>query len=220
MAKKAPRKKKRAQRRVSAKEVLIFAVLGLAAILIAGIAHLAGLDGNRAETALRMSEVMSANTATALPGADGWPDWIEIENVSDAPAALTGCALVRESEPSRAFAFPSGTLAAGGRVVVLADGSDGASDGAYHAPFRLSSAGETILLLDAAGNTLDRLEIPALGENQVYCRDDSGAWQRSAHARRAKPRRERVRNRQNHHRHERRAGDHRGHDREHHLRRT
>lgn len=144
MAKKTPRKKKRAQRRVSAKEVLIFAVLGLAAILIAGIAHLAGLDGNRAETALRMSEVMSANTATALPGADGWPDWIEIENVSDAPAALTGCALVRESEPSRAFAFPGGTLAAGGRVVVLADGSDGASDGAYHAPFRLSSAGETI----------------------------------------------------------------------------
>lgn len=65
MAKKTPRKKKRAQRRVSAKEVLIFAVLGLAAILIAGIAHLAGLDGNRAETALRMSEVMSANTATA-----------------------------------------------------------------------------------------------------------------------------------------------------------
>ena len=180
MAKKAPKKKKRAQRRVSAKEVLIFAALGLAAILVAGLAHLAGLDGNRAETALRMSEVMSANTATALPGADGWPDWIEIENVSDAPAALTGCALVRESEPSRAFAFPSGTLAAGERVVVLADGDDGASDGAYHAPFRLSSAGETILLLDAAGNTLDRLEIPALGENQVYCRDDSGAWQRSA----------------------------------------
>ena len=118
MAKKAPRKKKRAQRRVSAKDVLIFAVLGLGAILIAGIAHLAGLDGNRAETALRMSEVMSANTATALPGADGWPDWIEIENVSDAPAALTGCALVRESEPSRAFAFPGGTLAAGERVVV------------------------------------------------------------------------------------------------------
>ena len=87
---------------------------------------------------------------------------------------------MRESEPSRAFAFPGGTLAAGGRVVVLADGSNGASDGAYHAPFRLSSAGETILLLDAAGNTLDRLEIPALGENQVYCRDDSGAWQRSA----------------------------------------
>ena len=69
MAKKSPKKKKRAQRRVSAKEILIFAALGLAAILIAGLAHLAGLDGNRAETALRMSEVMSANTATALPGA-------------------------------------------------------------------------------------------------------------------------------------------------------
>ena len=130
MAKKAPMKKKRAQRRVTAKEVLIFAALGLAAILIAGLAHLAGLDGNRAQAALRMSEVMSANTATALPGADGWPDWIEIENISDAPAALTGCVLVRESEPSRAFAFPGGTLAAGERVVVLADGDDGASDGA------------------------------------------------------------------------------------------
>ena len=46
MAKKAPRKKKRAQRRIPAREILIFAVLGLAAILIAGIAHLAGLDGN------------------------------------------------------------------------------------------------------------------------------------------------------------------------------
>ncbi|MBR1559521.1 MAG: lamin tail domain-containing protein [Clostridia bacterium] len=126
---------------------------------------------------LRISEVMAANASTIILSDGTMPDWIEVENTSGKPVDLTGYALLTGSKPSNAFAFPSGTLAPGGRIVVYCDGSGKSIvNGEYHAPFRLSASGETIALLNKRGLGVDLVETPALAKDQVYCRDDAGEW--------------------------------------------
>ena len=125
---------------------------------------------------LRVSEVMTSNASTLVGDDMGIVDWIELENASSMPIDLTGYALMRQTKPAQAFAFPSGTLQPGEFVLVYADGSGKAlqADG-YHAPFRLPASGE-LALIDKAGNGVDLVELPALARDQVYCRDAAGEW--------------------------------------------
>ena len=149
-----------------------------AVALVAGL--LSGFSGGAADVAesLRLSEIMTSNGSTVLFSDGALPDWIEIENISNADVDLTGWALVSQAKPSNAFAFPSGTLKAGERVVICCD-NQGKSviDGQYHAPFKLSASGATVALLDKRGNTADVATTPALARDQVYCRDANGEWQ-------------------------------------------
>ena len=161
----------------------VIVLIGVAAMVLTWLLQSAPLfnrrSGAQGESAgLRISEVMSANASTRAGNAAGIEDWIEIENASDRPIDLTGYALVRQTKPAQAFAFPGGILQPGAFVVVHADGSGKAqqADG-YHAPFRLPASGETLALLDKGGKGVDLVEIPALARDQVYCRDGSGQWQ-------------------------------------------
>ena len=158
---------------------IVAAVCALA--VLAGVLALLLPNEGKTEAAgagaLRISEVMASNGSTVL-GEDGaMPDWIELENISEDVVDLTGCALLTESKPSNAFAFPGGKLQPGEFVVVRCDGSgQSLVNGTYHAPFRISAAGETIALLNKRGAGIDLVETPSLGRDQVYCRDVAGNW--------------------------------------------
>ncbi len=160
----------------------LIALIGVAALAVTWLAQgaplLAGSAGASGETGLRISEVMSANASTQVGDALGIADWIELQNTSDAPIDLTGYALMRETRPAKAFAFPGGVLQPGAYVLVYADGSGQAqqADG-YHAPYRLPASGETLALMDKRGRGVDQVSVPSLDRDQVYCRDASGAWQ-------------------------------------------
>ena len=182
MSQKKPVRKSQTAPRQSGVSLTAPAVIGLgvavAVVLGAfniGAAPVASTEG--AET-LRISEVMAANASTLILSDGGMPDWIELENVSGATLDLTGYALLTESKPSNAFAFPGGRLAPGEKVVVYCD-DNGHSvvNGEYHAPFRLSASGENIALLNKRGQGVDMVQTPSLAKDQVYCRDDSGQWQ-------------------------------------------
>ena len=108
-----------------------------------------------AQTDVRFSEVMTANVSS-LNVKDTYPDWIEITNVGGSEINLYGWAITRSGDPSRIYRFPSMKLAPGEYFVVYADKGEGDD----HAPFRLSSSGETLLLLDSAGNTADSASNP------------------------------------------------------------
>ncbi len=149
------------------KTVIIMAIIGLVACAAAWMLE------NNAQTAvasgLRISEVMADSEV-------GDSDWIEIENTSDSDIGLYGYALMSAAEPKKSYVFPNCTIEAGGFLVITADGS---KEGGYHAPFKLSSGGSTIYLLNANGNTIDSVTVPGLGDNQVYALDENGSWQLS-----------------------------------------
>jgi len=123
-----------------------------------------------------ISEVMTANK-TAISDADGnSPDWIELMNVSSSPVDITGWALLDKASRSTYFVFPEYTLESGEAVIVFASGHLQNENGAdFHAPFRLGSTGDTLMLSDAHGVVVESINIPALGSNQSYARMD-GNW--------------------------------------------
>ncbi len=160
----------------------VIALIGVAALALTWLAQSAPFfalkqGASAAGSGLRISEVMSANASTLVGNDLGIEDWIEIQNTSDQPIDLTGYAIVRQTKPAQAFAFPGGVLQPGEYLLVHADGSGKAlqADG-YHAPFRLPASGETIALLSKGGEGVDLVEVPSLARNQVYCRDASGEW--------------------------------------------
>ena len=131
-----------------------------------------------ASDALRISEIMSSNGSALVLSDGSLPDWVEVENTSNVSVDMTGYALVTEAKPSNAFAFPGGMLAPGARVLVYCDDSGKSLvDGEYHAPFKLSSGGETLALLNKRGSAVDVVDVPSLARDQVYCRNASGEWE-------------------------------------------
>ena len=98
------------------------------------------------ECKLQISELMVKNKA-ALQGPDGtFPDWAEIENISDAAVDLSGWSLTdREGQPR--WSFASGEIGSGERMVVFFDGVNGPD-------FSLSQD-ETLYLLSPDRQTRD-----------------------------------------------------------------
>jgi len=158
----------------------VFALGCAVTVAMGAMSAFAPTGSTEGTDALRISEVMAANASTVILSDGGMPDWIEVENTSSETVDLTGYALLTESKPSNAFAFPGGKLGPGERVVVYCDGSGKSIvDGEYHAPFKLSASGEVIALLNNRGDGVDLVETPALAKDQVYCRDAAGEWQLS-----------------------------------------
>ncbi len=158
------------------------ALIGVVALLAGWLLQSSPLSGAPAraagENGLRFSEIMSSNASTLVGESGGIVDWIELQNASDRDIDLTGYAVMRETKPAQAFAFPGGVLRPGEFVLIYADGSGKAvqADG-YHAPFGLPASGENLALLDKKGDVVDVAQVPALSRDQTYCRDAAGQWQ-------------------------------------------
>ena len=122
---------------------------------------------------LRLSEVMSAEKLISAP--NGQPcDWIEVTNAGTESVDISGMHL-SDREGEGRYAFPAGTvLAPGDYVVVWCSGDD--TMGPEYAPFRLAKqGGETVILSDAYGSALDRIQLPFLMDDTSYARI-SGEW--------------------------------------------
>ena len=132
-------------------------------------AYMASLSD--ADSPLRLSEIMTGARLYGAPGGAAC-DWIEVENTGTEPLDISGARL-SDKEGEGRYVFPEGTvLAPGGFAVVWCSGD--AALGADHAPFRLSRAGETVILTDAKGAVLDRISVPLLDHDMSYARLDGG----------------------------------------------
>lgn len=130
---------------------------------------------------VRINEVMSANRSSYVAEDGSTPDWIEISNVSDGEVDLAGYALAKSADGANVFTFPSLQLAPGESVLVLADSRLRQQAGeALHAPFRLSSQGDVLMLFNPSGAAIDTVNIPALSGDTSYARMAVESWQVSA----------------------------------------
>jgi len=136
---------------------------------IAAVAEIASSRG------VRINEVMTSNkTALSDDGGD-YPDWIELINTSASPVDISGWALLDKASRSTYFTFPEYVLESGETVIVFASGHLSSENGSsFHAPFRLSSSGDTLMLSDAHSTVVESINIPALGANQSYAQKDGG----------------------------------------------
>ncbi len=127
---------------------------------------------------VRINELMTSNRHCYLEADGSSPDWIELANVSDEEVDLKGYSLAKSASDANVFTFPSLKLAPGECVLVLADSRLREDAGqTLHAPFRLSSLGDTLMLFNEVGTAIDTVNIPELASDISYARMDTEIWQ-------------------------------------------
>lgn len=126
---------------------------------------------------VRINEVMTANKSACYDETGACPDWIELYNASSTPVDITGWVLTDKTSRSIRFTFPEHVMQSGEYVIVFASGLlKNDAGGTWHAPFKLSSAGDTLLLFDEGGTIVQSMNIPALDEDCVYALGENGMW--------------------------------------------
>lgn len=130
---------------------------------------------------LRINELMTSNR-NCLSIADGsTPDWIEIANISGNSVDIGGYQLSKSANSATVFTFPQIWLAPDECVLVYCDSRLRETPGEdFHAPFRISSAGDTLMLFNSSDTAVDTLNVPALTRDHSYARIDASTWEESA----------------------------------------
>jgi hypothetical protein len=123
---------------------------------------------------LYINEVLALNQNNPQP--DGsTPDWLELYNHADTPQSLSGWNIGQVSSPGITNRFPLPvdiTVPPRGFVLFYCR-----QNGFYitnRLPFSLNADGETLVLINAAGETVDRLSFPALPSDVSYSRTTDG----------------------------------------------
>jgi len=97
------------------------------------------------------------------------PDWLELYNNSETPTDLSGYAIYDDA--TKKYALPANTIIPGKGFLVLVCDDTGTG---LHTNFKLSSGGETVYLENGTGKLIDKVEFPALGNQQSYGRYPDG----------------------------------------------
>ena len=126
--------------------------------------------------AVEISEVMSSNTIYCPDENGETHDYVELHNSSDSDVNLEGWYLSDSSDKLKKWSFPAVKIPAGGYLLVYCSGYDRRNSASnLHTNFKLSSAGESVYLSNADGQTVSAVELPALANGQAYSYFD-GAW--------------------------------------------
>ena len=132
---------------------------------------------------IRINELMSSNSATLADGSGVTADWIEIANIGTSNVNLAGYKLAKSDKAANVFEFPDHVLAPGECAVVFADSTlRNEAGGEYHAPFKLSSTGGTLMLFSSSGTAIDTVNFPSLPSDMAYVRQDATTWRTDAKA--------------------------------------
>jgi CotH kinase protein/Lamin Tail Domain/Chitobiase/beta-hexosaminidase C-terminal domain/Fn3 associated len=125
---------------------------------------------------VHVSEVMADNDNTLMDVDGGSSDWIELYNDSASSVSLDGWHLTDTATQLTQWTFPATNIAAKGFVLVYASGKDRAVAGAeLHANFQLSASGESVLLVQPDGSTVEsQLPFPAQLEDVSFGYASSG----------------------------------------------
>ena len=111
-----------------------------------------------------ITEIMASNRQTLEDGNGRSSDWIEIYNAGDQTADLTGWFLTDDPQTLNRWRFPEVRVEPEQYLLVFASAGSfpGAidQDGLLHANFKLSSSGETLMLVKPDQAVAQKLEFP------------------------------------------------------------
>ena len=115
---------------------LLLMLVVLAAALIVYVS-MSARENPRAESPVRISEIMASNKGSVPDENGNYFDYIELYNTSDKEADITGYGLSDDITAGIKYVFPQGTkLGANSRIVVWCAGEE---KGGLYAPFALSA---------------------------------------------------------------------------------
>ena len=158
----------------------------LLGLLLTAIFVAAGLSGCSIGTifsgsGLVISEVCPSNASSLMDDEFGTPDWIELYNGSNAAINLKGYSVSDDIKSPVKFLMPDVSIASHAYMIVYCTKLVSKTPNTkVSTGFKLSANGGVVILMSAGGDTLSKLEVPALSPDQAYARNDKGAYQVTA----------------------------------------
>lgn len=125
---------------------LIFGVICVFCVLLSGCTF----GHTQLDVDIRINEVKTSGDEA---------DWIELYNAGEALVNLEGCFLSDDEEAPGKWMFPKITLEAGAYLLIYADKTESTAD-RLSLPFALKASGETVVLSNPNGDTLDKVTVP------------------------------------------------------------
>ena len=131
-----------------------------------------------------LNEIVSSNINSMFDEDGDSSDWIEIYNASGSAVNLAGYFLSDNISKPEKWRFPDILMQPHSFLLVFASAKDRYDTSELHANFKISSAGESLLLTSPSGTTADSLWIPSLSPDQSFGRlpDGGPQWLRLSHS--------------------------------------
>ncbi len=121
---------------------------------------------------LVINELMPSNSETVQDQDGGYDDWVELYNNSDVAISLVGYRLSdKPAEPDK-WVFPNATISPKSYIIIWADEEQ--EQAGLHCNFKLSAAGESVILSDPSGVIIDQVTFPIVGDEKTYGRYPNG----------------------------------------------
>lgn len=122
-----------------------------------------------------INEIMASNTTTATDNAGEYDDWIELYNKSSVTVDLSGWHITDKTDNLTKYEIPSGTtIDANDYLIIWADEDSSQGPNPVHLNFKLSKAGEVIILLDNFGLVSDSITFGQQTADMGYARVPNG----------------------------------------------
>lgn len=120
-----------------------------------------------------INEFLADNESGELDEAGENEDWLELYNNTNSPISVFGLYLSDDASNRNKWAFPANvSIPANGFLVVWLDNDD--LQGPFHANFKLSAGGETLILSDGASTVLDEISFGQQLPDVTYGRYPNG----------------------------------------------
>lgn len=126
-----------------------------------------------ANTTVKINELMAVNQTTAVDENDQYEDWIEFFNTGADAVDMSGWFITDNPDNLDKWDFPAGTVLQPGAYLILWADED-SSQGPLHANFKLSAAGEQLMLLDPGGALVDEVVFGAQDPDMSLSRIPNG----------------------------------------------
>lgn len=120
-----------------------------------------------------INELMASNGSTQTDEAGEYEDWIELYNRGTQIIDLSGYHITDNDFNLTKWEIPTGTLLAPNAYLIIWADEDSAQ-GPMHANFRLASAGEGVMLINADGQIADYIDFGAQSMDQGFARVPNG----------------------------------------------
>ncbi len=122
---------------------------------------------------LVINEIVASNDTGATDEEGEYEDWIELYNTSDATVSLDNLYLSDDADDTLIYQFPTGTtIEPDSYLIVWCDKDE--EQGDFHADFKLSSGGETVILSYADGTVLQEITFEDQTVDMSYARSPNG----------------------------------------------
>ncbi|MBM3918570.1 MAG: hypothetical protein FJ344_03580 [Sphingomonadales bacterium] len=120
-----------------------------------------------------INEFVASNQSGAQDESGGFADWVELHNTSAQAISLSGWYLSDDQSNPQRWRIPSGiSIPAGGYLIIWTDADS--LDGPLHTNFRLSAAGEDVVLSNSSGQLVDLVNFPLQITDTAYARIPNG----------------------------------------------